>query len=100
MDIAEWRKQIDEIDRRIIRLLNERARAAQAIGKLKRNTAMPVDEPDREQVILENVRRENHGPLPDVEVTRIYDAHHRRHAPVAARGDPVQNQGGRRRHRI
>lgn len=73
MDIAEWRKQIDEIDRRIIRLLNERAHAAQAIGKLKRNTAMPIYEPDREKVIFENVRCENQGPLPDLEVTRIYE---------------------------
>src|SRR5437588_5483623 len=73
MDIAAWRKQIDEIDRKIIRLLNERARAAQEIGKLKRNTAMPIYEPDREKIIFENVRRENEGPLPEVEVVRIYE---------------------------
>ncbi len=73
MDIAAWRKQIDEIDRKIIRLLNERARAAQEIGKLKRNTDMPIYEPDREKTIFENVRRENEGPLPDVEAVRIYE---------------------------
>jgi len=73
MDIAEWRKQIDEVDKQIIRLLNERARAAQEIGKLKRNTAMPIYEPDRERVIYENVRRENKGPLPDLEVKHIYE---------------------------
>jgi chorismate mutase len=73
MDIAEWRKKIDEIDKKMIELLNERARAAQEIGRLKRNTDMPIYEPDRERVIFENVRRENHGPLPDFEVTRIYE---------------------------
>src|SRR5713226_1836981 len=73
MDIAEWRKQIDEIDKQIIRLLNQRARAAQEIGRLKRNTDMPIYEPDRERVIYENVRRENQGPLPDLEVKHIYE---------------------------
>ena len=73
MDIAEWRRKIDEIDTKIIELVNERARAAQEIGRLKRNTDMPIYEPDRERVIFENVRRENRGPLPDVEVTRIYE---------------------------
>ena len=73
MDIAEWRKKIDAIDQQIIRLLNERARAAQEIGRLKRNTDMPIYEPDRERVIYENVRRENSGPLPDLEVKHIYE---------------------------
>jgi len=73
MDIADWRKQIDEIDKQIIRLLNQRASAAQEIGKLKRNTDMPIYEPDRERVIHENVRRENNGPLPDLEVKHIYE---------------------------
>jgi chorismate mutase len=38
MDIADWRKKIDELDRRLVELLNERAQAAHEIGKLKRNT--------------------------------------------------------------
>jgi len=49
MDIADWRKKIDELDRQLVRLLNERAQAAHEIGKLKRNTAMPIYEPDREK---------------------------------------------------
>ena len=73
MTIEDWRKKIDEVDKQIIRLLNERASAAKEIGKLKRNTDMPIYEPDREKVIYENVRRENKGPLPDLEVTHIYE---------------------------
>jgi chorismate mutase-like protein len=73
MDIADWRKKIDEIDRELIRLLNERARAAQEIGRLKRNSDLPIYEPDREKAIFENVKRENHGPLPEVEVRRVYE---------------------------
>ena len=32
MDIADWRKKIDELDRRLVELLSERARAAVEIG--------------------------------------------------------------------
>ena len=73
MDIAEWRVKIDEIDRQIVALLSERAEAAKAIGKLKRSTSLPVYEPNRERVIFENVRAANKGPLPDIELTHVYE---------------------------
>jgi chorismate mutase len=73
MDIADWRRQIDELDRRIVELISERARAAQEIGKLKRSTSMPIYEPDRERVIFESVRAANRGPLPDIELVHIYE---------------------------
>ena len=53
MDISDWRKKIDELDRRLVELLNERAAAASAIGRLKRNTDLPVYEPDRERAELQ-----------------------------------------------
>lgn len=71
--IADWRKKIDELDRKLVELINERARCAQEIGRLKRNTQMPIYEPDRERLIFENVHRMNQGPLPDRELTRIYE---------------------------
>jgi chorismate mutase len=73
MDIADWRKKIDELDLRLVELLNERATAAQAIGRLKRNTKMPIYEPEREKTIFENVRKANHGPLPDNELRHVYE---------------------------
>lgn len=73
MDIADWRRKIDELDRQIVALISERARAAQAIGRLKRATDLPVYEPNREKVIFENVRKFNPGPLPDIELTHIYE---------------------------
>ena len=73
MEIEDWRQKIDELDRRIVALISERARAAQEIGKLKRNSSLPVYEPNRERVIFENVRAANQGPLPDIELTHIYE---------------------------
>ncbi len=73
VDIEGWRHKIDELDRQIVALISERARAAQAIGKLKRVDAQPVYEPNREKVIFANVRAANRGPLPDIELTHIYE---------------------------
>lgn len=73
MDIADWRKKIDELDRQIVALMNERAKAALAIGTLKRTTDLPVYEPNREKIIFENVRKANPGPLPDTGLTHIYE---------------------------
>ncbi len=73
MDIVDWRKKIDELDSRLVELLNERAQAACEIGKLKRNTSMPIYEPQREKTIFENVCRVNRGPLPDSELRQVYE---------------------------
>jgi chorismate mutase len=73
MEIADWRIKIDELDRRLVELLNERAAAAHEIGKLKRNTRMPIYEPEREKKIFENVQRANRGPLPEGELRQVYE---------------------------
>ena len=73
MDIADWRQKIDEIDRKLVELLSQRALAAHAIGKLKHSAGMPVYEPDREKKVFENARKANSGPLPDREMLRIFE---------------------------
>jgi chorismate mutase len=73
MDIAEWRKKIDELDRKMVELLNERAKAAREIGKLKRSTDMPIYEPDREKKIFENVKQINQGPLTELDLTQVFE---------------------------
>jgi chorismate mutase len=73
MDIADWRKKIDELDRRLVDLLSERARAAVEIGRLKRDTNLPIYEPERERVVFENVLELNRGPLPGKDLVRIFE---------------------------
>jgi chorismate mutase-like protein len=73
MDISGWRKQIDELDRKLVKLLSERAQAAHEIGKLKRDKGMPIYEPDRERAVFDNVRGVNPGPLPDRDLLGIYE---------------------------
>jgi chorismate mutase len=73
MDIADWRKKIDELDRQLVELLSERARAAVEIGRLKRNTSLPIYEPERERTVFENVKQMNRGPLPGQDLVRIFE---------------------------
>src|SRR5215471_14648883 len=73
MDIADWRRKIDELDRQLVKLISERAHCAVEIGKLKQHSDLPVYEPDRERVIFDNIARENSGPLSQVQLRQIYE---------------------------
>jgi len=73
MDIADWRRKIDDLDRRLVELINERAQCAHEIGKLKRNSLMPIYEPDREKIIFQNIARHNPGPLSEVQLRQVYE---------------------------
>jgi chorismate mutase-like protein len=72
MEISDWRRKIDELDEQIVRLINQRAEAAKAIGALKQNGSLPVYEPQREQTVFEHVRHANTGPLSNAEMVDIY----------------------------
>ncbi len=63
--LAPLRLRIDELDRRIVELINERAAVVVEIGKVKRTGDSPIYAPDREQKVLQQVRSYNKGPLPD-----------------------------------
>src|SRR5215472_14616389 len=73
MDIADWRRKIDEIDQKLVQMLNQRAEAAQEIGRLKRATEIPIYEPDRERIVLEQVQEANRGPLRHRHLLQIYE---------------------------
>lgn len=73
MEISDWRKKIDAIDPELVRLLNERATAAIAIGRIKRNTEMPIREHDREREVLRNILRANQGPLTNTDLHQIFE---------------------------
>ena len=74
MDISDWRKKIDAIDPQLVRLLNERAEAAIEIGRIKRNTEMPIREHDREREVLRNISRANKGPLSNTDLHFIFES--------------------------
>lgn len=73
MSIDDWRDKIDELDRRLVDLLNERASAAREIGLLKRDSKLPIYEPDREKQVIANVKEYNHGRLPERDLMQLYE---------------------------
>lgn len=72
--IAELRQRIDEIDCRIVQLLNERARLALEIRHLKPQVHWSLYDPRREEEIFANLARCNQGPLYAENLREIYEA--------------------------
>ena len=73
MSIEDWRRRIDEIDRKLVQLLNERSRCVVEIGRIKHTTGEPLYQPDREHRVLDGVVRANPGPLSDDAVRRLFE---------------------------
>ena len=71
--IDDWRRRIDEIDRKLVELLNERSQCAVEIGRQKRADGLPLYQPEREQEILASVERANGGPLANTAIWRLFE---------------------------
>jgi chorismate mutase/prephenate dehydratase len=73
-DLANIRDRIDEVDRKIQELINERARYAQQVGISKGDLRSAVDyyRPEREAEVLRGVLERNEGPLRDEEILRLF----------------------------
>jgi len=72
-DVTDWRTRIDEIDRQLVKLLNERSQCAVEIGHLKKTMDLPAWQPQREAEILRNVVKANEGPLDDAAIRRLFE---------------------------
>lgn len=71
--IDQWRDKIDEIDKQLVELLNERARYADEIGKIKEQLGMEAYSPKREKEVLENILKHNGGPLNNLALRRLFE---------------------------
>ncbi len=67
------REKIDDVDLRLLDLLNERTSIVQEIGRIKNSSQLPVYEPRREDQVFANVTAHNNGPLPNDALRRIYE---------------------------
>ena len=73
MNLADWRRRIDEIDKKLVKLLNERSQCALEIGKLKQAANIPLYQPERENEVLANAEHNNAGPLTDAAIRRLFE---------------------------
>jgi chorismate mutase/prephenate dehydratase len=70
--IASLRSQIDSLDLQILKLINERAKLAVDIGKIKQDAASDIFAPAREEEVLQNLIAHNAGPLEPETIRAIY----------------------------
>jgi chorismate mutase / prephenate dehydratase len=66
------RGEIDAINVKLVRLLNRRAKVAQAIGHLKQAGGAAIYQPARERAVLDRVAELNAGPLMGEHLRRIF----------------------------
>ena len=71
--LAVCRDRIDEVDRRILQLLNERTRIVEEIGRIKHAVSLPVYEPKREDQVFANISTHNEGPLSNDAARRVFE---------------------------
>ena len=71
--LEEFRVRIDDVDRRIVGLLNERTLVVQEIGRVKGLAQLPIYEPKREDLVFANVTGSNQGPMTPEALRRIFE---------------------------
>ncbi len=71
--IEGLRSRVDEVDRELIHILNERARIVQEIVAIKAEAGKPLFDPKREEEILRKVAKENEGPIYNSSMREIFE---------------------------
>jgi len=70
--LARHRDAIDELDMRIVKLLNDRTRHVLSIGEIKTRAGEEFYQPHRESEVFRRLARLNKGPLPTESLHAIY----------------------------
>ena len=72
--LDDLRDDIDRVDEVLVRLLNERARVACEIGRIKQELGIAVYQPEREKQVLAHVRNVAcEGPLGPEAIARLFE---------------------------
>lgn len=70
--LARLRTRIDALDAKLVKILDERARAARCIGKIKQKRQQNTYDPEREQAVLKRITRLGRGDFPAVAIRNVY----------------------------
>ena len=72
--LDELRNDIDRVDEVLVRMLNERARIAVEIGRVKKEQGIEIYQPEREKQVLAHVRGiAAEGPLGPDAIARLFE---------------------------
>jgi len=72
MTLDELRIEIDTIDDKLLKLYNERMEYVHQVGELKNTTGAPIYRPEREQAILNRLKKQNNGKLTDEAIDALF----------------------------
>ena len=73
LELARIRDRIDELDKRIVELLNDRATLGRQAGRAKSLAGRrAIRDPEREREVLLRVAMANGGPLSQADLLSIY----------------------------
>lgn len=70
--LKEKRKKIDLIDRKLLKLLNQRLHVALEIGKIKKEMGEKVYDPKREKEVLRRLKIKNRGLLKEKDLEKVF----------------------------
>jgi len=71
-DLAALRVAIDDVDDRLLALLNERARLAERVAAYKQVAGRPFYVPSRERAIIDRLQAANPGPFPTPSIRPVF----------------------------
>jgi chorismate mutase len=73
LDINSLREQIDQLDKQLLEIFNQRAALALEIGAIKKQQGLAIYDPTRERLIFERVKTTNPGPLDNEAMVRLFE---------------------------
>jgi chorismate mutase/prephenate dehydratase len=85
-DIGALRQTIDEIDEKILGLINQRLSLARQIGAFKKQGGLAITDSGREKEILSRLLEKNNGPMSADGLRNIF-------AAIIAEGRNIQRTG-------
>jgi chorismate mutase / prephenate dehydratase len=73
VELRRLRRRIDALDKRIVRLLNDRAELAREVGRVKTASGRrAIRDAEREREVLLRVSMANAGPTPQADLLAIF----------------------------
>lgn len=73
-DLQTFRAQLEQIDEKLVALLNDRCELSLKIGQWKKLHAVPVLDSNREADVMAKLKSLNRGTLPESDLEKIYQA--------------------------
>ncbi|MGM0366707.1 MAG: chorismate mutase [Actinomycetota bacterium] len=72
--LSQFREKINQIDKKLVEYLNERAKVVLEVKRLKEREDVPLYDARREEELINNIVKYNKGPLYNDNIVQIFEA--------------------------